>query len=259
MFLFLRKGPDDVSNDPDKQQTILFGHVVPEFYIEQLLLFCFIMLALTAHVFASNYLFIKTFGCSREAYIHCFAARTHFLVVDGTELNCLDFDSVANITSIICYDLTLNFPRAIGTAGSTLAGGAVYFGLITWALLKLSSRNCWKKRRSIVKTVVITSVQMVVMLVALIMVQARLVALFFDQDTVYEDIVLLVIYNYVVIVGGLLPWKMFKRLEKPTTKKAISGDCGNLEANIEIELNTQTGNGGMRGSSTQEKTLESSL
>ena len=84
----LKRGPDD---RPDKQQTILLEHVVPDFYIEQLLLFCFILLALTAHVFVSNYLFIKTFGCSREAYIHCFAARTHFLIVDSTELDCLDF------------------------------------------------------------------------------------------------------------------------------------------------------------------------
>ena len=205
----LSKGPDD---KPDKRQTKLFKYIVPEFYLDQLLLFCFIMLALTAHVFVSNYLFIKTYGCSTEHYIHCFGARTHFLVVNSTELDCTDSDSVANITSIICYDLTLNFPRAIGAAGTTLAGGAIYYGLIIWVLLKLSSQKCWKNEST--KAVTITVVQAVVMLVALIIIQARLVALLIDEDTVYEDIVLLIIYNYVVIIGGLIPWQNFKKIAK---------------------------------------------
>ena len=48
----LKRGPDD---RPDQQQTILLKHVVPEFYIEQLLLFCFILLALISYVFMSSY------------------------------------------------------------------------------------------------------------------------------------------------------------------------------------------------------------
>ena len=230
----LQKGPDD---RPDKQQTILLQHIVPNFYIEQLLLFCFILLALTAHVFVSSYLFIKDFGCSEEPYRHCFEARQHFLVVGSTELDCTDPNSTEGITSIICYDLTLNFPRAIGEAGSTLASGAVYFGMITWILIKLSSLKCWKKRGSRVKSVAITAIQVGIMFVALVIVQARVVALVLDRDTVYEDIVLLVIYNCVVIIGGIIPWKKFKQLE-------ILVEVGEANIDDEIELANTRSNGG---------------
>ena len=192
------------------------------------------MLALTAHVFVSNYLFIKSYGCSTEHYIHCFGARIHFLVVNSTELDCTDSDSVANITSIICYDLTLNFPRAIGAAATTLAGGAIYYGLIIWVLLKLSSQEfeCWKDGS--IKTVTITAVQAVVMLVALIIIQARLVALLIDEDTVYEDIVLLIIYNYVLIIGGLIPWQSFEK-----SKSVNNGTCKCTCMHVQCTLNTK--------------------
>ena len=98
---------------------------------------------------------------------------------------------------------------------TTLAGGAIYYGLIIWVLLKLSSQECWKNGS--IKAVTITAVQAVVMLVAFIIIQARLVALFIDEDTVYEDIVLLIIYNYVVIIGGLIPWQNFRKMSKDGT------------------------------------------
>ena len=240
----LKKGPDD---GPYYQQTILMKHVVPDFYIEQLLLFCFILLALTSQVFVSSYLLIKSYDCSNEPYVHCFEAQTHFLVVSDEELDCKNSTSLENVTSIICYDLTLNFPRAIGDAGSTLAGGAIYFGLITWTLLKLSGQKCWKKTKngeiSLTKKVAITVIQVAIMLVAFAIVQARVVALVIDQDTVYEDIIYLLIYNYVVLIGGIIPWSHFKHLERPGAEEtpshngSISGEEARTDNSVDMSNN----------------------
>ena len=208
----LKRGSSDSKTNI---QTVLLNRVVPSIFMEQLLLFTFVVVALSLHVFISSYLFIKSYGCSTEPYVHCFEAKVHFLVISDTKLDCGNDTAIENVTSIICYDLTLNATRAISAAGATLAGAAFYFAMITWVLLRLSNIKRWRYTTSKLskKFICITSIQVVITIIALVIVLAREVALILDRDTVYEDFIYAVINIYVVILGGAIPWWRFKLRE----------------------------------------------
>ena len=182
-------------------RTILLNHV-PTIFMEQLLLFSFVVLALSTQAFVSNYLFIKSYGCTTERYVHCFKGKVHFLTVEDEQLDCTNGTAIKDITSIICYDLTLNVTRAISEAGATIAGAAVYFAVITWVLLKLLNKLCC--RCCLVFT------QVSITTIASVVVLARKVALILDEDTVYEDFVSIIVNMYVVLLGGMIPWWKFK-------------------------------------------------
>ena len=210
----LKSGPNDSKTNI---QTILLNRIVPSIFMEQLLLFTFVVLALSLHVFISSYLFIKSYGCSTEPYVHCFEAKVHFLIISNTKLDCGNDTAIENITSIICYDLTLNATRAIADTAATIAGAAFYFALITWILLRLSNIKCWRHTTNKLskKFICITSIQVVITIVAGILVLAREVALILDRDTVYDDFIYVIINSYVVILGGAIPWWKFKLLHEP--------------------------------------------
>ena len=199
-----------------KEITVLtYGddhYYVPTTFLYQLFLFTFVMLALTVQVCISSYLFLKSYGCSTEPYVHCFEARNHFLIIGTEELDCTDSKATENITSVICYDLTLNAKNAILEGGTVLALGALYFTLIKWVLMRVLYMKFWKKRSKKAMFIGILSIQLIVMFVALCIVNARIISLAYDQDTVYEDFVYLIINTYAVIGGGLVPWWKFKRV-----------------------------------------------
>ena len=205
MHLFVRyiiptfKGAESADG---KIKTILLDYVVPSIYIEQLLLFSFVVLACSLQVFISSFLFLKSYGCSTEYYVHCYAARVHFLIIEDRQLDCSNSTAIENITAIICYDVTLNVTRGISDAGAILAGAALYFVIITWILLKLLSKSCCGCCIVLTQVLITTIAGMVVL--------ARLVALALDGDTTYEDFVYIIINIYVVLLGGAIPWWKFK-------------------------------------------------
>ena len=182
-------------------------YLVPPFFMYQLLLFSFVVLALSIEVFISSYLFIKSYGCSTEPYVHCFEAKAHFLVIGTEELDCTDSMALENVTSIICYDLTLNIRRAVVEGGALMVSSAAYFYIVTSLLLTLNNlkKSCiWKG--------IILAIQISIMLLGLCLVYARVIALAVDEDTIYEDFIYLIVYTYVVIIGGIVPWWKFKRM-----------------------------------------------
>ena len=218
-FPVLKKGSNNIDASGEAivdETTILLNREVPNIFLKQLLLFTLVVLALSLHVFISNYLFVKSYGCSTEPYVHCYEAKVHFLIVDNKELDCTDSTATENITSIICYDLTLNATWAVSDAAATIAGAAFYFALITWILLKLSNIKYWKNTKNklckfkLKKFICIASVQVIITVIAGAVVSARIVALYLDGDTVYEDFIYVIINIYVVILGGAIPWWKFK-------------------------------------------------
>ena len=148
-FPSLTEGRMKEEDDEIREITVLNDgndhYRIPTIFVYQLLLFSFIVLALSTQVFISSYLFIKSYGCSTEPYVHCFEAKVHFLVIGMEELDCTDSRTIENITSIICYDLTLNIKNAVLDGGTIIAWGAVYFAFIKWVLLTLVYMKCWRK------------------------------------------------------------------------------------------------------------------
>ena len=210
----------------------LFGYTVPKFFIEQLLIYFIVTLTLSTQVFISSYLFIKSYGCSMEPYIHCYEAKVHFLIIGAEELDCKDPLAIQNITSIICYDLAFDLTHAIDDAAATIAGAAVYFVLITWILLKLSEMQeiCANHKCTCICKLCIVTVQGSIMLFVLAIVMLQIVALILDKDTVYEDIVHIAIRVYMVIIGGIIPWWKFTKLNDQSNGRQRDNNDSNAPA-----------------------------
>ena len=214
VFPVLKAGPNDCKLN-DEMQTILLGYEVPSFFVEQLLLFSFVVIALSAQVLISSYLFIKSYGCSTEPYIHCFEAKAAFLDHNSVELDCKNSTLLEDIDSIICYDLALDIKRAILDAAAIAGLGVIYFAYITWFLLTLSNAKWWSlKRIQRLKYPAVFGAQIGTMLLALLIVHARVVALAIDRDIVFDDFIYLLIHTYAVVIGGIVPWWRFKPVEK---------------------------------------------
>lgn len=107
LFSTFTTGENDTKERPE---TLHHDHnIVSDKYINTLFLYSIIIIELIVPVFVSNYVYQKTPACSPDYNIHCFDTQQ----VYGDEVDCDNLTQLENVTSIVCYQLSLNMSHAV--------------------------------------------------------------------------------------------------------------------------------------------------
>lgn len=127
----MKAGPNDRE---DKPQTLLFGYVVPNFYISQIVLFSFTLFCYSMMTFWDTFLIEESYLCIPNVpNLHCYAHE--YSEMNFTEeLDC----SNTTETSVYCYQFVLNFSSAAGSATGIFLMSSIVFAINTWLLLYIS-------------------------------------------------------------------------------------------------------------------------
>ena len=193
--------------DDEEQVAMLHGYIVPDIFIEQLFLYCSIMIILSTTMFISAYISNKSLSqlCILESDAFCFEQGKIF----REQLDCKNSSELGNVTSIVCYQLTLNVSEAIEAVVATLAGGAFYFSFVTWLLLKIAQLNCWQRKRKCTKKAAIILLQLFIMATAMVLVLGWLMSLIVQGGAAVAEYAEVCVYMIAVLLGGIMPWWRF--------------------------------------------------
>ena len=122
----MKAGPNDCGEKP---QTLLFGYVVPNVYIYQILLFSILLCCNSMMIFWDTFLIEESYLCnSNVPNLHCYSHNS------SDELNC----SNTTETSVYCYQFVFNFSSAAGNATGVFLMSSIVFAINTWLLLRIS-------------------------------------------------------------------------------------------------------------------------
>ena len=204
----LKAGPQD---SEEKPETLLFGFVVPQTFIYQILLFSVVICFVSLAIFWDTFLFEVSYLCNPDIPdLHCFSGKS----LSEHELNCSNTDYLEqnNYSSFECYQFVFDFSNAAGNAGGVFTMSSVVFGVSTWLLLSISNGAHGSKKQKIATF----CIQTTSMIFATFGVIVGPIAVSFIGNAIHYDFKITQIIQAVVLFSIILltlgmPWYWFKK------------------------------------------------
>ena len=192
----MKAGPN---NREDKLQTLLFGYVVPNFYIYQILLCSIMLCCYSLMIFWDRFLIEASYLCNPNVpNLHCYSQN--FSSNNFAELDC----SNTTETSVYCYQFVFNFSSAAGSATGVFLISSVVFAINTWLLLRISKgKHGTGKRKILAICVQLTE------LVGIIILQ-----FIFPYTFAYRHTILSTSLFMTLILSIGMPWWRFYKPEE---------------------------------------------
>ena len=197
----MKAGPNDCKDNP---QTLLFGYVVPNYYIYQILIFSIFLCCYSMMIFWDTFLIEESYLCNPNVpNLHCYPHQLSDTNFGEEELDC----SNTTETSVYCYRFVLSFSSAAGSATGVFLMSYIVFAINTWLLLCISKGKHGTRKQKC-RAICVHITELVVTIILIVPYFAG-----FAYFT-YKNIILSTGVFFTLTLSIIMPWCCFYKPEE---------------------------------------------